>query len=107
MSIDKSYAVFDKMAQFADALKDKNAAAFDSTTTFQNAPDEVQALAEVAEKDAKHSRFLNGANLVSATLDSAIDEYKHLHSKAPSGAVLHNAVRCALNGVFILHIHVI
>lgn len=97
MAIDKSYAVFDKMAQFADALNDK--ATFDSVVGFQNAPDEVQALADAAEKDAKNSRFHTGANLVTATLDSAIAEYKHLHGKAPSGAILHNAVRCALNGV--------
>ena len=101
MPKDASYPQLGRMEQFATQLHDahKKSAAFDdSHDTWNTAPDTVNELAN-AMIDAQNTGFGSPRAAIAATLDSAMQTFNQMHGQAPSGAVLHNAVRTALNGV--------
>lgn len=101
MAKDKSYAVFDEMESWAEEMhaEKKNGVFDDANESWNAAPELVRELADAANVDAQNGRYLSGRNLVSAALDSAMSAYEVQHGVKPSGAVVHNAVRTALNSV--------
>ena len=103
MAKDKAYAAFDQMEDWVSELmaaKKNNATFDDASNEWKKAPQVVQELSEVVQTDvAKGGLYASGKQLVGAVLDGAISDYEKANGAKPSGAIIHNALRVALNSV--------
>ena len=103
MAKDKAYAAFDQMEDWVSELmaaKKNNATFDDASNEWKNAPQVVQELSEVVQADvSKGGLYASGNQLVGAVLDGAMSDYEKANGAKPSGAIIHNALRVALNSV--------
>lgn len=96
---DLSYPSHERAKQWTEqVLESKSNATFDdSSSVWQQAPENVQSLAETI--NTAGTRYASGKQLIVATLDSACSDYEKLHGRKPSGAVLDSAFRTTLNSL--------